>query len=115
MSGTKFSEVLSEIDLKIEEAEKHLKSLRDFRRTYVNELMGTYIALTSKEIASRRKISDKNHKLTKMQTVINFLKEGGPKPRKDIVAKTRYSHGTLSFILSNKKVFKNEEGVWSLK
>ncbi len=118
MPDTSYAEMLNKIDLKINRLEKEIFRLRAFRNTFVKEFSSEEPSLFSQAISTNDAVP--LHELhpdkppTRKQTVVNLLKCDGALTRKDIAIKTKFTHGTLSYVLNDKKLFKNTYGKWKL-
>jgi hypothetical protein len=64
--------------------------------------------------ASEQITNGTNQLRTRKQQVVDFLQSHGPAAPRDIMATTGVPQGTLSWVLSDRKIFVNQNGKWGL-
>jgi hypothetical protein len=65
-------------------------------------------------LASEQTANGMNQLRTRKEQVIDFLQSHGPAAPREIMASTGVPQGTLSWVLSDRKIFVNQNGKWGL-
>jgi hypothetical protein len=99
----------------VELIDKKIKALTVTRQTLIAEF-GNGKAETTPSLfkLNAGHIEQTTKKTTRKDGVINLLREQGPMARKDIIAKTGFSAGTIAFVLNDKKTFISKDEKWHL-
>ncbi len=106
-----------EIKKTIELIDERISSLVKLRTTLAQEFgIESPPTLRKAESATRQlQLPEISGKFTRQQQVVAFLKEHGPKKRKDIATQLEIPTGTVAFVLNDKNTFQGlGKGLWAL-
>jgi hypothetical protein len=95
----------------IDMIDRKIRALSQARKVLVEEFGGGKVELSRPETPElfTRKLA-----LTSKEKIAELLTREGPLPRKAIAEKTALRHGTLSFALNDKRLFRLKDGKWYL-
>jgi hypothetical protein len=100
----------------VELIDKKIKALTVTRQTLIAEF-GNGKAETTPPLfkqMDKARFEETVRKVTRKQSVEKLLREQGPMARKDIIAKTGFSAGTVAFVLNDKTTFVSKNEKWHL-
>ena len=95
--------------------DRKIAGLQRVRQTLLDEFGDKNIPTDNKmPFPSSLAKKTKKTKKTRRLDVIKLLQEEGPLARPEILRKTGFPVGTISFILNDKTTFENKNGKWQL-
>jgi hypothetical protein len=92
--------------------DRKIAGLQRVKQTLLDEFGEKAVSVDNKTFLSPRKT--KKVKKTRKVAIMKLLHEEGPLARSEILQKTGFPLGTVSFILNDKTTFSNKDGKWQL-